>query len=210
MPHTPDGPHGDGRPHHPDDREDADGPGPADSRDGSAGPDRARAADTAHAPGGSDSPDAAELANRLRAAIQHLLPLLRGQSVRGDVTPSRMAALAELAEAGPMRISELAERVGITLSTTSRMADLLDGLGWIERRPDPADLRATLISVSEAGRAVLISVRKEHADRLAARIDRLPDDLVRELHHALPALEALAERTTRRHEAQPPGSVGRR
>jgi DNA-binding MarR family transcriptional regulator len=150
------------------------------------------------APGTSGTPgtpDSAELAGRLRAAIQHLLPLLRGQSVHGDLTPSRLAILAELADAGWLRISELAERVGITLSTASRMVDLLEGLGWIDRRPDPADLRATLISASCAGRAVLTDVRKEHADRLAAVIARLPAGLVHELHDALPALEALAEQS---------------
>lgn len=195
MPQTPDGPRT------PDGKQPPDGPHPLDGPHPPDGP---------KTPDGPEPPDPAELANRLRAAIQHLLPLLRGQSVRSDITPSRMAALAELAEAGPMRISELAERVGITLSTTSRMADLLDGLGWIERRPDPADLRATLISVSEPGRAVLTAVRKEHADRLAARIDRLPADLVHELHHALPALEALGERTTPRCEPSSPGSARRR
>ncbi len=166
-----------------------------------------------HPPSTSDAtaphdPAAVEVAARLRAAIQHLLPLLRSQSVHGDITPSRLAALAELADAGPLRISELAERMGIALSTTSRMIDLLDGLGWIERRPDPADLRATLINLSDEGGCVLHSVRREHAGILAAEIDRLSADQICLLHDALPALESLAERVPRR-PLPPPGGAPR-
>lgn len=47
------------------------------------------------------APEPAELAGRLRAVIQQLLPLLRGQSLHRDLTPSRMAALAVLAAHGP-------------------------------------------------------------------------------------------------------------
>ncbi|GHH85262.1 hypothetical protein GCM10018793_52580 [Streptomyces sulfonofaciens] len=140
----------------------------------------------------SDPAAAAELAARLRAAIQHLMPLLRAQSVHNDLTPSRLTALAALADAGPLRISELAARMGIALSTTSRMIDLLEGLGWTERRPDPADQRASLISLGRQGRAVLAAVRKEHTGKLANEVGRLSPDLVRRLHDALPALEALA------------------
>ena len=166
-----------------------------------------RAAD----PSGTDgAPDAADVAGRLRAVIQHLLPLLRGQSVHSDLSPSRLAALAALADAGPMRISELAERVGITLSTTSRMVDLLDGFGWIDRRPDPADQRATRISASAAGQAVLRAVREEHTARLAAEVARLPAPLVRQLAAALPALEALADQATGHGRPPTDGVTGRR
>ncbi|WP_249416453.1 MarR family transcriptional regulator [Streptomyces sp. TS71-3] len=140
----------------------------------------------------TDSDAAAELAARLRAAIQHLLPLLRAQSVHSDLTPSRLAALAALGDAGPLRISDLAGRMGIALSTASRMIDLLEGLGWTERRPDPVDQRASLVSLGHEGRALLDAVRKEHAGKLANEIARLRPDHARRLHDALPALEALA------------------
>jgi DNA-binding MarR family transcriptional regulator len=164
---------------------------------------QAAAGEPAADPAAVQDAESAELAARLRTVIQHLMPLLRAQSVHGDLTPSRLAALAALADGGPLRISELAARMGIALSTASRMVDLLDGLGWIERQPDPADLRATLISLADAGGALLRSVRTEHTGILAAEIARLPPGRMRQLHDALPALEALAERASRR--PGPPG-----
>ncbi|MFI6345514.1 MarR family winged helix-turn-helix transcriptional regulator [Streptomyces sp. NPDC050560] len=138
-------------------------------------------------------PDSEDLAARLRASIQHLMPMLRAQSVHSDLTPSRLSALAALDDRGPLRISELSARMGIALSTASRMIDLLEGLGWVHRRADPADLRASLVDVTPQGRTVLRSVRTEHAGKLATEIARLPADRIRLLHDALPALEALAD-----------------
>ncbi|MFE4640080.1 MarR family winged helix-turn-helix transcriptional regulator [Streptomyces sp. NPDC056730] len=138
--------------------------------------------------------EAAEIAGRLRLAIQHLLPVLRARSAPGDLTPSRQAALAALAAHGPLRISELAARMGVALSTVSRMVDLLDSIGWIARHPDPQDQRASLVALSRTGETVLETRRRETAARLAERIALLTDGEQRALYAALPALEALSER----------------
>ncbi|MEV6424269.1 MarR family transcriptional regulator [Streptomyces sp. NPDC051662] len=151
-----------------------------------------------------DPAEIAEIAGRLRLAIQHLIPVLRARGASGDLTPSRQAALAELAEHGPLRISDLAARMGVALSTTSRMVDLLDSTGWIERRPDPQDQRASLVALSRTGRAVLAARRRETAARLAERMALLTDEEQRALYAALPALEALSER-----EATYPGELPR-
>ncbi|MER7986684.1 MarR family transcriptional regulator [Streptomyces noursei] len=130
--------------------------------------------------------------------LKQLVPLPRGQSPHPDLTPSRLAALAELAAHGSLRIGELAARMNITLSTTSRMVDQLDGNGWIARRPDPADQRASLISRNYAGRALLCAVRRETAGVLAEEIGRLDAGRRRRLRGALPALEELTEALRRR------------
>ncbi|MEV4969416.1 MarR family winged helix-turn-helix transcriptional regulator [Streptomyces scopuliridis] len=154
------------------------------------GPDHAETAATA------ENAEIAEIAGRLRLAIQHLLPVLRARRAPGDLTPSRQAALAALAAHGPLRISELAARMGIALSTTSRMVDLLDSTGWIARHPDPQDQRASLVALSRTGRAVLDARRRETAARLAEQISLLTAEEQRTLYAALPALEALSERAT--------------
>ncbi|MDX3850473.1 MarR family transcriptional regulator [Streptomyces sp. AK02-01A] len=137
-----------------------------------------------------------QLAGRLRTAIQHLVPVLRDQSAQRDLTPSRRAAMATLAAHGPLRVSDLAARMGITVSTASRMVDLLDGSGWIERGPDPLDQRASLIRLNETGRALLDSLRREATRLLAERINRLTEAQRHSLGAALPALEALSELET--------------
>ncbi|MFE4721458.1 MarR family winged helix-turn-helix transcriptional regulator, partial [Streptomyces sp. NPDC056728] len=156
-------------------------------------------------PDAFDSEQSAELAERLRAAIQQLLPELRAQGMQSQLTPSRLAALAALSAHGPLRISDLATRMGIALSTVSRMVDLLDGFGWIERQADPQDQRATLIALNDTGQALLDSTRRQAATRLAERIHQLTADHQHSLHDALPALEALSAQLP----TEPPGT-GRR
>ncbi|QZY20294.1 MarR family transcriptional regulator [Streptomyces decoyicus] len=133
----------------------------------------------------------AEPAGRLRAVIQQLLPLLRGLSRHRDLTPSRTAALAALAAHGPLRVGELAARMNFALSTTSRMVDLLDNCGWIARRPDPADQRASLISLSDDGLALLRTVRRETTGLFSEKIAQLASYRQQLLYEALPALEEL-------------------
>ncbi|MER7288877.1 MarR family winged helix-turn-helix transcriptional regulator [Streptomyces lydicus] len=156
-------------------------------------PDRPGPAELCDESAAAGPADPAELAGRLRAVIQHLLPVLRGHSTHRDLTPSRTAALATLDAHGPLRVSELAARMNIALSTTSRMVDLLDDRGWIARRTDPVDQRASLISLNDAGRALLRAVRRETTGLLAERIGRLPPDRQHLLHAALPALEELVD-----------------
>ena len=59
------------------------------------------------------------------------------------------------------RLSELAEMSGVTKSAMTQLIDVLVGLGYVERAPDPGDGRATLIRRTERGWAV---------NRIAARV----------------------------------------
>jgi DNA-binding MarR family transcriptional regulator len=49
------------------------------------------------------------------------------------------------------RLTELAERAGVTKSSMSETIDVLVRLGYMERVPDPRDRRATLIRRTERG-----------------------------------------------------------
>ena len=59
------------------------------------------------------------------------------------------------------RLSELAEMSGVTKSAMTQLIDVLVGLRYVERAPDPQDGRATLIRRTERGWAV---------NRIAARV----------------------------------------
>jgi DNA-binding MarR family transcriptional regulator len=66
------------------------------------------------------------------------------------------------------RITELAERLGITKQAVSQLVDDLEALGVVARKPDPEDARARLVAFTELGReglfeglAVLRSLEKE-------------------------------------------------
>ena len=62
--------------------------------------------------------------------------------------------LLQLAEAGRggLRMSELADAVLLSRSGLTRLVDRLVAAGLVERRPDPADRRATTVVLTPAGR----------------------------------------------------------
>jgi DNA-binding MarR family transcriptional regulator len=82
-----------------------------------------------------------------------------------DVEWSAHVVLKSLATAGPIRSSELAERIESDPSTVSRQVAALVKDGLIERRADPADGRACLLVPTAKGEAVLSehnAIRMQH------------------------------------------------
>ena len=71
-----------------------------------------------------------------------------------DVTPSQARALAVLRRGGPQRLGELAEHLRIAPRSATEVVDALAERGLVERRPDPADRRATLVALTAHGEEV--------------------------------------------------------
>lgn len=62
-----------------------------------------------------------------------------------------MACLSTMIRLGPIRVSTLAEELALDISTASRHVGNLEAAHLLAREPDPADLRATLLTVTPAG-----------------------------------------------------------
>jgi DNA-binding MarR family transcriptional regulator len=135
--------------------------------------------------------ETAELAGRLRIAAGRIARDGLGQKRIDGMTPSRLTALAVLAADGPLRMGELAARLGISAPTVSRLVDCLGERGLIERVTDPADHRATRVGLSPEGVVGLASVREHGEGMLADRIAALDVAELRALCAALPVLEGL-------------------
>src|SRR6266567_327940 len=70
------------------------------------------------------------------------------------LSPRHVAALEQLRE-GPVTVSELASRLGLTLPTVSGVLADLDRAGLVERHADPADRRRTIVEIIPAQRALV-------------------------------------------------------
>jgi DNA-binding MarR family transcriptional regulator len=79
---------------------------------------------------------------------------------------------------GPLRGSDLAERACLDASTVSRHLRTLESDGYLVRKPDPEDGRATLLEVTEAGEQVVADARQQ---RLAMLSDAVADWSERDL-----------------------------
>ena len=88
------------------------------------------------------------------------------------------------------RPSELAARLGISKQSLSYLLRELERLGYLERRPDPADLRAKRVVVTRRGKAAIAVIRsavaeleQEWAEQLGARRYAQLRSLLVELNH---------------------------
>lgn len=68
---------------------------------------------------------------------------------------SHTALLPHIALGGT-RVSELAERLGISKQAVSELIDELESAGVLRRTPDPTDARARLVSFTPKGRERLL------------------------------------------------------
>jgi DNA-binding MarR family transcriptional regulator len=79
-----------------------------------------------------------------------------------DLRPPHLQIFGNLGIDG-VRLTELAARAQLSLATTSELVSELQGLGYLERRPDSADGRAKLIFPTQRGRQAL----NDAGDRVA-------------------------------------------
>ncbi|PWK76267.1 MarR family transcriptional regulator [Aminobacter sp. AP02] len=71
------------------------------------------------------------------------------------LTTGEGRALFNVLRAGPIRQTALADRLGIEAMTLSGLVDRLEAKGFVERQPDPADRRAKLVTLTDAGSTVV-------------------------------------------------------
>jgi DNA-binding MarR family transcriptional regulator len=67
-------------------------------------------------------------------------------------------------EAEGSRLTDLAERSGYTKQAVGEVVVDLEGLGYVERMPDPADGRAKIIRLTERGREAFAAAMTIFAD----------------------------------------------
>ncbi|WP_293767771.1 MarR family transcriptional regulator [uncultured Corynebacterium sp.] len=94
---------------------------------------------------------------------------------------SVMSFLSE-APGKTLRMSELGQITGGSLSRLSQVVTRLEKNGWVERHPDPEDGRFTVARLTDAGWDTVVATAPGHVD--AARriiIDRLTKAQVRQL-----------------------------
>ena len=93
-------------------------------------------------------------------------------AVPAPLGPRHVAALEQL-RGGPVTVSELASRLGLTLPTVSGVLADLDRAGFVERHPDPADRRRTIVQIPPAQAAQVGEWLDGAAKPLARVLDKL-------------------------------------
>jgi DNA-binding MarR family transcriptional regulator len=118
--------------------------------------------------------------------------------------PRHVAALQQL-RGGPVTVGELAAGLGLTLPTVSGVLADLGRADFVERHPDPADRRRTIVSITPA-QATLIG---EWLDGAASPIARVLDQLSASEQEAFLKAMDLLEAELRSQDTPGPGDARR-
>jgi DNA-binding MarR family transcriptional regulator len=133
-----------------------------------------------------------DVARMLRSAFER-----RIATAGLGLTPGEARALVHVAALEGSRQLDIAQRMGIEPMTLSTYLDRLQSLGFIERRPDPADRRAKLIFTTPAADELITNIRVEQIDLMGDVTSGIPAedlDLMRDRLKRLRAnLKALEE-----------------
>jgi DNA-binding MarR family transcriptional regulator len=105
------------------------------------------------------------------AAIRQVLDGL-ARAGFGDLRPAHFTVFQHLPPEG-LRLTALAEGALLTKQSMGYLVDDLEGLGYVERAPDPSDRRAKVVrltargsQVDETVRAVIHEIESDWAQRM--------------------------------------------
>jgi len=126
-------------------------------------------------------------AEDLVAALSALVTQLKRRS--GDPeNGARAFLLAHVDRLAPVRATDLTDATALDLSTISRHLRGLEDAGLLTRSPDPDDRRASLLTVTDAGRVFLADAVRARTAMLASAMAHWPADDVATLSHLMTRL----------------------
>jgi DNA-binding MarR family transcriptional regulator len=95
--------------------------------------------------------------------------------------PGQEVFLLELARTGPMIQAQLSEALGCEPPSVTLMARKLEASGHIRRKPAPSDGRASIVELTDSGKALADQIRQLWRALAEETVTGLPDQTVAEL-----------------------------
>jgi DNA-binding MarR family transcriptional regulator len=133
-----------------------------------------------------------DAAEQIAALLDGIVRQQRRASREGfgkSVTHGQFRVLRTLDGADqPLRLSELAARLGIVPRSATSVVDDLEAAGLVQRQPDPHDRRATLVDLTPQGRQILTTLRENRREVMLTQLARLTPADQQTLNHLLQRL----------------------
>lgn len=108
------------------------------------------------------------------AFVLDLLDTVEGGSGDGvELSMTQLATLYVLDAGEPVSLGGLADRIGRSLSATSRLVDALVRRGLVERQEHPSDRRVRRVALAKDGDALLRRLERTRADAQLEVMKRL-------------------------------------
>jgi DNA-binding MarR family transcriptional regulator len=138
--------------------------------------------------------EAEQVAAALYLSVGLFKRRIRQTPVEGELSLPESSALRRLERSGPATVTALAKAEQISVQSMGATLHTLEARRLIDRHPDPADGRRSVMSVTEAGLAALNDKRNARIAQLARVLAAEFTSAERsQLMAALPLIERLAE-----------------
>lgn len=145
-----------------------------------------------------------ELVAAFDAVVRAQATLAAELSARTGVHERALQALTLISDTGYSTPTEVAGYLRLTSGAVTNMVDRLTTAGLIERLPNPADRRGSLLRLTDAGTEVVADLRRRYTDALRAVAGEDPGTLQATLAGLANALleSAVASHTTAQDGAE--------
>ena len=130
----------------------------------------------------------------LRFAVTRLARQLRQEALAdGDLTPTKLSALASVNRLGPVSLGDLAVVERVSAPSITRTVDALVAASLATRASDPSDRRLVRVAITAAGVRLLENSRRRKDALLAQRIALLGARDLARLVAAIPVIQRLLD-----------------
>jgi DNA-binding MarR family transcriptional regulator len=128
---------------------------------------------------------------------QAAILMVRHLAVRTGLGLTANLTLGTLNREGPARVTVLAAAASIGQPAMTELIQRLERQSLVTRVDDPGDGRAAVVTITNAGRALLDDLQRDRRDRMAELLTALPAEdevtLTLAMHVALPIIRRLIE-----------------
>jgi len=123
-------------------------------------------------------------------------PVAENSALHGvPFAPRHVSTLLQISQDAPIGMSELAERMHVSVATMSQVVTDLEEWGMVERQTDAADRRRTLVSVAPEHRPAIRQIFEQRLRPLDRALRRLEPDERLALIRGLTVLAEELDRT---------------
>ena len=138
----------------------------------------------------ADDPLTTALIATVPAIMRHLLAHARRRPAWADMTYQQYNVLRIIGD-GESSQTEIAKRLIVTAPVVTRLANALVEAGLVERREDPNDRRALVLTLTDEGRARVRDMRRDLVDAARELVEPVPSELRAAVADALDQLQLL-------------------
>lgn len=109
------------------------------------------------------------------------------------MSPAQFIVMRLLGQSGGMKVSEVSDYLGVTLSAVTSLTDRLASVGLVVRERDEGDRRLVWLRLTEAGRTNLAELEAKRIDLMRRYLGRLPATDIDQLLEIFGRLEQIID-----------------